>query len=282
MISFRPISSEKTTVGMLFLIAAERAKSLQRENHGRHVVPDRGRAREVKRERALADGGAGRDDHHLARVQAVGQGVQVGEAGGDAADAAAVGADRLDLLEGLRHDLRQRVVVLGDPPVGDRVHLGLGAVDEFVGVAVPGVAELDDPRARLHEPPQDRAFPDDPRVVAGVRRGGHRRDQRVQVRGPADAGQLAAPGELVGDRDRVGGLAPRVQVEDRLVHELVRRAVVIAGPDDLDHVGDGVLGQQHAAKDALLGGDVVRWHPLEFLAALWQLGNAHQTPPPHA
>ena len=87
----------------------------------------------------LADGGPGRDDYHLARVEAVGQGVQVGEAGGDPADAATVGADRLDLLEGRGHDLRQRVVVLGDPAVGDCVHLGLGAVDEVVGVSVTGV-----------------------------------------------------------------------------------------------------------------------------------------------
>ena len=94
--------------------------------------------------------------------------------------------------------------------------------------------------------------------------------------------ELAAPGELVGDGDRVGGLAARVQVEDRLVHELVRGPVVVGRPDDLDDVGDGVLGQQHAAEHALLGRDVVRRHPLEFLAALRQLGNAHRTPPPHA
>jgi hypothetical protein len=51
------------------------------------------------------------------------------------------------------------------------------------------------------------------------------------------------------------------------VDELVRGPVVIGGPDDLDDVGDRVLGQQHAAEDALLGGDVVRRHPLELLAA---------------
>src|SRR6185437_3911354 len=120
---------------------------------------------------------------------------------------------------------------------------------------------------------------DDPRVVAGVRRRGHGGDERVEVRGPADAGQFAAPGQLVGDGDGVGGLTARVEVEDRLVHQLVRWAVVIRRPDDLDDVGDGVLRQQHAAQDALLSGDVVGRHPLEFFAtALRQLSNTHRTP----
>ena len=72
----------------------------RREEHRRQRVPDRRRSREVQGKRAFPDGGPGRDDDHLARVQAVGQGVEVGEAGRDAADAAAVGADRLDLLQG--------------------------------------------------------------------------------------------------------------------------------------------------------------------------------------
>ncbi|GAA4243958.1 hypothetical protein GCM10022255_005100 [Dactylosporangium darangshiense] len=43
--------------------------------------------------------------------------------------------------------------------------------------------------------------------------------------------------------------------------------------EDLDDVGDRVLGQQHAAKDALLGGDVLGWGALEsFSAARRALG----------
>ena len=34
--------------------------------------------------------------------------------------------------------------------------------------------------------------------------------------------------------------------------------VEVAGLEDLDDVGDGVLGEQHAAQHALLGGDVLR------------------------
>ena len=85
-------------------------------------------------------------------------------------------------------------VVLADPAVGDAVDLGLGAVHQLVGVAVARVAELHDPGAGLDQAAQDRALPDDPGVVAGVGRGRHRREQRVQVGAAADAGQLAALG----------------------------------------------------------------------------------------
>src|SRR5690606_14674405 len=49
-----------------------------------------------------------------------------------------------------------------------------------------------------------------------------------------------------------------VEIDDRVVDRLVRRAVEVVAADLLDHVGDRVLGQQHAAQHAHLGGDVLR------------------------
>ena len=234
----------------------------------------RGRQRGVQRQ-GLAHARSRSYDDHLAGVQAVGEDVEVGEAGRDAGEDSAVAADGLDLVQGAGHDLGQRVVVLAGPALGDGVHLGLGPVHELVGVRVARVAELHDPGARLDQAAQDRALLDDAGVVAGVGRGRHRGDERVQVRGAADPGDLAAPGELVGDGDGVGRLAPAVQVEDGLVDELVRRPVVVGGPDHLDHVRDGILGQQHPAEDALFRRDVVRRSPLEVVAPRSNLGDAH-------
>ena len=100
-------------------------------------------------------------------------------------------------------------------------------------------------------------------VVLGVGRGRHRLDQGVQVRGAADPGDLAAPGQLGGDRDRVGRLALGVEVEDRLVDGLVGGPVEVVALDDLDDIGDGVLGQQHAAEDGLFGVEVLGRDALE-------------------
>ena len=228
----------------------------------------------------LAQGGAGGDDDHLPGMQAVGQRVEVAEAGGDAGEGAAAAADGLDLVEGAGHDLRERVVVVGDAAVGDAVDLGFGAVDQLVGVAVAGIAELDDAGADLDQAAEDGPLADDAGVVAGVGGGGHRGDERVQVGGAADAGEVAALGELGRDGHRVGRLAAAVQVEDDLVDQLVGGAVVVVRADDLEDVGDRVLGEQHAAQDALLGGDVVRRGALEVPFTRSHFGDAHRRPPP--
>src|SRR5262249_18380375 len=41
---------------------------------------------------------------------------------------------------------------------------------------------------------------------------------------------------------------------------------MIGGLNNLEDIGDSVLGQHHAAENALLGGDIVRRRPLEVLA----------------
>ena len=84
-----------------------------------------------------------------------------------------------------------------------------------------------------------------------------RRTEGVQVGRTADADQVAGVGERRRDRDRVGRLTPAVDVEDDVEDGGVHRPVEVVGLEDLDDVGDGVLGEQHAAEDALLGGDVL-------------------------
>ena len=90
------------------------------------------------------------------------------------------------------------MVVLAAPLVDDGVDLGLGRVDDVLDVAATlGVAELDDLRTRLDQPPQHRALGDDLRVVAGVGGGRDRGDQLVEVGLAADPTQVAALAELV-------------------------------------------------------------------------------------
>ncbi len=80
----------------------------------------------------------------------------------------------------------------------------------------------------------------------------------MQVVGAAGATQLAGLDELVGDGDDVGRLAVRVEREDRLEDELVLRDVEVGALEGLDHVGDGILREEHSAQRALLGEKVVR------------------------
>jgi hypothetical protein len=74
----------------------------------------------------------------------------------------------------------------------------------------------------------------------------------MQVDRPADPTDLAPPGQLGRHRDRVGWLALAVELEDGLEDQLVGRLVEVMAPDQLQHVGDGVLAHQHRTQDRLL------------------------------
>ena len=225
----------------------------------------RRRERRVERQRLAEPRPAG-DDDELAGVQAVGEAVEVDEAGGDAGHRAAAAADGLELVHRRLHELLEQRVVLGRAALGDVVDRLLRAVDGVVDAAGAGraVAELHDAGAGLDEAAQDRLLGDDAGVEAGVGRRRDARQQRVQVRRAADASDLAEAGQLGRHRDRVGGLALAVEVDDDVEDRLVGGLVEVGRADDLDDVGDRVLRQQHAAEHGLLGGDVLRRRALEL------------------
>ena len=79
----------------------------------------------------------------------------------------------------------------------------------------------------------------------------------MQIWRPADPAEVPRVGERRGHGDRVGRLATPVQVKDRVEDRRMGRPVEVTGLEDLHDVGDGVLGQQHPAEYALLGGDVL-------------------------
>ena len=136
---------------------------------------------------------------------------------GHAAAHAAAGGDGVELVHRRLQDVLEPRVVLAHPLLGDVVDLLLRAVDDVVDVALAArgaVAQLDDAGAGLDQPPQHGLLGHDRGVVAGVGGRGRRRDQRVQVDRAAHLRQLVGAVELGGDGDRVGRLAPAVEVED--------------------------------------------------------------------
>jgi hypothetical protein len=258
------------------------ATHLQGEHDRGEPVVHRGGPGDVEGEGGLTDRGPGRDDDELAWVQPVGQGVEVGEAGGHADERPVVGADGLDLVQGALQQVGQGAVVLGGATLGDTEHLRLSPVHDDVDVSLTAVPHLDDARAGLDEAAQDRPLADDLGVVAGVRRGRHTGDEGVDVRGPTDAGELSPLLQLGRQRHRVGRLAAPVQVEDRVVDGLVGGPVEVCSVQQLDDVGDGVLAQQHRPEHGLLGGDVLRRRAVERGTGRGgrQRGDAHCAPLP--
>src|SRR5262249_61908411 len=77
---------------------------------------------------------------------------------------------------------------------------------------------------------------------------------------PADLLELAAPLELVAERDRVDRLTLGVQVEGRLVDDPVTRTVEVACRQDFADRPDRTGGEHHRAEYRLLGIEILRWN----------------------
>ena len=74
----------------------------------------------------------------------------------------------------------------------------------------------------------------------------------------ADVLELAALLELVDERDRVDGLALRVERERGAVDLRVALAVEVAGVEDFADRPDRAGGEHHRPEDGLLGLEVLR------------------------
>ena len=234
---------------------------LQREDDAGHPVLDRARPQKIQSQGRFAHSRSGRHDDHLPGMQTVGHLVEFGEAGRHAARMPPLEAmASISSIVGCSRS-SSGTKSSDSPALGDVVDLGLRAVDHLghVGALGARVAVLHHPRAGLHQPAQQRLLGHDARVVARVGGRRHRRDQGVQIRRTADPAQHPAAVQFGGHRHRVGGLAAPVEVQDRVVDVLVCGAVEVAGPQPFQHIGDGVLAQQHAAQHRLLGGQILRW-----------------------
>ena len=102
---------------------------------------DRGVLGDVEREARLADRRAGGDDDQVALLEAGRQRVEVGEAGPDAADLAAVGVEVVEPVVGVVEERLERAEAGVDALLADREQLRLGAVDRLLDLGRVLVAD---------------------------------------------------------------------------------------------------------------------------------------------
>ena len=99
---------------------------------------------------------------------------------------------------------------------------------------------------------------DDAGVPGGVARGRRARFEGQQGRKATDGVEEVGPAQFLADGDGVDGLALAVQRADGVVDVAVSRLVEVGGAEaDVDGAGDGIVAQQHGAKQRLLGFQVV-------------------------
>ncbi len=107
----------------------------------------------------------------------------------------------------------------------------------------------------------------------------------MQVRRPTHPFEQLPSGELGGDTDDVSRFPTAVQVADDAVDGGVRGTVEIARGEYLHHVGNRVLGQQHAAQRALFSCKIMWWSAVELdrpartTPGAVNVGQCHDHPP---
>ncbi|MNI90726.1 hypothetical protein D3C73_1482860 [compost metagenome] len=73
-------------------------------------------------------------------------------------------------------------------------------------------------------------------------------DELVEVGRASDPVDLATLGQFIRNGNGVGGFATAVEIDDGLIDGLVCGPVEVVPANDLNHIGDRVLGEHHAAE----------------------------------
>src|SRR3712207_136604 len=137
--------------------------------------------------------------------------------------------EAVELVELVVEDLLDRAEVLLAVVVGDLEHRPLGLRDEVARRPARLADARPDLVRRGEQPAHERVLAHDPRVVAPVARRGDAGRQRVDGRLAAGLVERAPGAQVLADREDVDRLARVVEVEHRLVDELVAAAVEVVG-----------------------------------------------------
>ena len=208
---------------------------------------------------ALPHRGTRRHDHEVRTLEPEQERVELVIPARDPDDLGVAPVHRLELVERRLEGVEDAGERLAHSALRHLEHHRLGAVQRLRDVVRRVVSHLGDVARDADQPPQQRELVDDARVVTGVRRRRRRRLDPQQRGAPTDGVEQLGAAQLLGDGDRVDGLALAVQRHDRFVDVDVRGLVVIARFDvRFDGRGDRVAREQHRSEERLFGFEVVR------------------------
>ena len=231
---------------------------LEAEDADALALADGGVLGDVEREARLADRRPRGEDDEVALLEARRERVEVGEAGPDAADLAAVGVQVVEPVVGVVEERLERAEPGVDPLLADREQLRLGAVDRLLDLGRVLVADPGDPARGADEVAQDRLALDDPGVLRDVDGGRRLVRQARQVGAAADRLELVLALERLGDGDDVDRLAALEQLQRGRVDPPVRLPVEVGRPEELGDLDDGVAVDEDGTEHRLLGLETLR------------------------
>jgi hypothetical protein len=205
---------------------------------------------------ALPNARSGCQDDEIGLLQAAGHLVEIGEAGGDADDGAASLVELVELVDILAQGLADGVEIGAADALADVEDELLGFFERGAGVWLV-VGDGGDLARRVNQPAQDGRALDDVPVVVHIGAGRHLVGERADVAHAADIFELAAPLELVRERDEVGRLAGLVELQHGLEDRAVGVAIEVVRPQELRDLHHRLGVNQQAAEHPGLCLDVL-------------------------
>ena len=214
----------------------------QTENSDRCTVLRGRMLRDVHGKRRLSHRGAGRDDDHLARVHAVRHLIQLGVAGRQSGDHSLVLVEFLDGIDGIVDvglDVREGTL---EALLPHRKDLLLHVVDQGFHIPLLLVASCRGERADRDHAPEQVFFPQDIKVVLGIRRC---RKECLELRQDSRTSNLLEQvpvSQVLGDRDQVDGLGLLPEFDQGCVDGAVGRMMEVQFINPLDGYCERVPG----------------------------------------
>ena len=189
----------------------------------------------------------------IRRLEARRQLVEIVEAARDAGDRLAAALQRFDALHRRPEQLLDAREAVARLLLADLEDLRLGFVEQL-GRGARALERLGDDRRRdLDQPAEDRLLANDLRVVLDVRRRRHGVDEEADVVLAARRLELAAPLQLVGERQRIDDAAALGDRHHRAEDPAMPLGVEHRVVDVFDRAEHRVLVDQHRRQHRLLG-----------------------------
>ena len=208
---------------------------------------DRGVLDDVQGQRRLSHRWPGGDNDQIGALETCRETVEIGETARHAGDRARPRLELLDPLHGRPDELFDTNELLGTAELRHLEHPVLGVVEHLSRGPVSFVDVLDDSGRGVHQPAQHRLVADDLGVVVDVRGGRDDVDQCRDVLHPAGTIEVAAPAQLVAQRDGIDDVAALGQREHRPEQQAMALLVEHCVVQDLGGLERRILVEQHRA-----------------------------------
>ena len=144
------------------------------------------------------------------------------------------------------------------------IDLGLRLVYCIFNIALFGITNLNNLSSSFNQTSQDCAISNDTCVVASIRCGRNRRDERVQIWCTTSACNITALCKFCSDCYGICRITTSIEIENCIVDKFMCWAIEISRLNYFNNICNCIFTQQHPTKNTLLCNEILRRVAFEF------------------